>query len=91
MKAFSRFAHEGVLKDLERLKDTLQERGQYEFGSSGDGELTARRNGVTSYARRYRSGEREWRLEVCSGGESLLRAYPESFEDVIGAILRFER
>ena len=90
LKKFDRFAHEGILRDLKRVQNALRVRGNYEFGSSADGELTARRNGITSYTRKYRK-KKGWRLEVCGGGKSLRLEYPSSFERVIEVITSFER
>ena len=55
LEQFDRFPHTGVRRDLIRLKEGLQKRGFYEFGSSGEGELlTVRAGTVTAYARKYK-------------------------------------
>ncbi len=61
-----RFEHAGVLRELKALHRRLNAHGGYEFGSSGDGELTIRGPTHTVYARKYRRHD-GWRVSICRG------------------------
>jgi hypothetical protein len=87
MMSFDRFAHGGVLQDLRRLKRRLEEAGGYEFGSSGDGEMTVRCPLVTAYARKYRNRD-GWRLGNYHGSKVLEELKLESESQVFEAILK---
>ena len=65
-----RFEHAGVLRELQALHRRLNANGQYEFGSSGDGELTIRGATRTVYARKYRRGD-GWRVSIYRGGQTI--------------------
>lgn len=70
MKRFDRFNHEGVRKDLERIRSKFPESPVMEHGSSSDGEITLRRPDVTAYVRKYRIKE-GWRLEFYRSGKKV--------------------
>ena len=85
MKDFDRFLHAGVRNDLLRLRDALSATSPgFEFGSSGDGEITIKGSNATAYARKYRRGT-GWRLAVCRGGGEDV-SYPETTDTVIGEL-----
>ena len=90
MKAFNRFTHNGVKAHLERLRSNVAKLGSYEFGSSGEGELTIRSPRATAYARKYRI-KNGWRLTVCHGSNRIFEkrdiASPEFIVDVVASML----
>lgn len=81
MKDFNRFAHSGVKKDLRYLVNRLRSMGRFEFGSSGDGEVTVHGKDHTAYARTYKSKD-GWRLVLCRGSQILETTFPQSPEQV---------
>ena len=85
MKDFNRFAHSGVKKDLRFVIDRLRAMGTFDFGSSGEGELTVRGKDHTAYARKYKSKD-GWRLVLCQGSQVLETSFPQSTEQVISDI-----
>lgn len=85
MKNWDRFAHSGVKKHLRALKIALENLGGYQFGSSGEGEITARNNSITAYARKYKV-KNGWRLVICKGSKVIKTLGLESQEAVIRAI-----
>lgn len=64
LKPFDRFDHSGVKQYLEMIKVEFEKRG-CESGSSGDGEITIRRDQLTAYVRRYRRPRdgNDWRVQ----------------------------
>ena len=63
LKAPFRFAHTGVRGELRALHAWLNEVGDYEFGSSGDGGLTVRARTRTAYIRKQR-GQSGWTVTI---------------------------
>ena len=53
LKQWDRFSHVGVKGELQRLRKDLGD--EFEFGSSGEGELTARGRNATAYARKLQN------------------------------------
>lgn len=89
LKRFDRFAHEGVLRDLQRLKNSLEKLGLSEFGSSGEGELTVRGRNATYYARKYKA-KPGWRFATYYSKDKSPVVHLESDGDVVAAIRRSE-
>mgnify|MGYP006432684711 CR=1 FL=1 len=83
LKCFERFAHAGVRRELEALRDIFVARG-CDIGSSHDGEITIRFQKNTAYVRRHRDG-RGWRVHFWTANrQDPYPSYFEQFEDVIG-------
>jgi len=61
-----RFAHTDVRGELRALHAWLDDVGEYEFGSSGDGELTVRARTRTAYIRKRR-GQSGWIVTIRDG------------------------
>jgi predicted restriction endonuclease len=89
LKYFDRFPHEGVKTDLQMLMQALRASGEYEFGSSGDGELTARGRNITAYARKYRH-KKGWRLTILRQRDIIFSNDMLAFESVLQAINSIE-
>ena len=88
LKQFDRFPHTGVRRDLIRLQEGLQKIGFYEFGSSGEGELTVRAGTVTAYARKYKQ-KNGWRLAIYRARDDIAVTDLDTAEAVIEAIRAF--
>ncbi|MBK7107522.1 MAG: hypothetical protein IPH62_19825 [Ignavibacteriae bacterium] len=56
-----RFSHEGVKEHFIKLIGELKKIGFYDFGSSGDGEITVKGNFGSVYIRKIRKNP-NWRL-----------------------------
>lgn len=56
-----RFPHEGVREHFIKIIGELKKQGFYDFGSSGDGEITVQGNNGSVYIRKYRNNS-TWRL-----------------------------
>jgi hypothetical protein len=84
MKNFDRFAHEGVKADLLRVKNELSLSDKYNYGSSGEGEITIQGKSFTAYARKYKAKD-GWRLVVCAGGREAI-TFPQNLETVVKTI-----
>ena len=85
LKAFDRFAHTGVRKDLVQLKSRLSQKLNLAFGSSGEGELTIKGQELTIYARKYKKKD-GWRIVVCRGAIKLETLFPDSNEDALAFV-----
>jgi hypothetical protein len=85
LKHFDRFPHAGVRRDLIHLKEGLEKIKLYEFGSSGEGELTVRARTATAYARKYKQ-KNGWRLAIYKGRDDIVVTNLDTAEAVIEAI-----
>jgi len=89
MKKFDRFPHSGVMKDLVMLKKALGRLGDYEFGSSGESQITARSSTMTAYARKFKMKD-GWKLEIWKNGKVIQTSHPDSCELVVKTIRRYK-
>ena len=89
LKPFGRFPHSGVRAELEAVIREVGTFGRFEFGSSGDGEVTTRNGQITAYVRKYRKGDKEWRVHICRPGVTSQPTYPKTQSEVL-ALLRQE-
>jgi hypothetical protein len=92
LKQWDRFAHSGVLRDLDQLRRTIEHEVLYEFGSSGDGEITIRAldRSITAYARKFRARD-GWRPAIYRGGRKLEPADLDTLDAVVQGIRRFQQ
>ena len=83
-----RFKHTGVRSDLTMLVKTLKKKktGIYQFGSSGDGEITVQGSNGSVYVRKYKKGS-EWRLKFYIGKEDIDEKFKSNLEIVIKEIV----
>lgn len=84
MKNFDRFPHEGVKAELLRLKSAMNRIDNFNYGSSGEGEITIQGENITAYARKYKI-KPGWRLVVCKTGRKMA-SFPENLETIVKSI-----
>jgi len=85
LKAWDRFVHSGVRDDLGALRRRLHATKRYQFGSSGDGELTIKGETLTAYARKYRIQD-GWRVSLCRGSRRIESVRLDGIEAVAAFI-----
>ena len=90
MKKFDRFPHEGVKRYLVEIKHELESDNRYEFGSSGEGEITIRSSNIMYYARKYKRKD-GWRLVICKGSKTIYEGCFDSSPSVVKAIRSSEK
>ena len=85
LKDPDRFPHVGVRDALQGLRRRLSTTGRYQFGSSGEGELTIKGAEQTAYARKYKIRD-GWRVARCRGKDCLEVVHPKSAKEVFAFI-----
>lgn len=84
-----RFKHNGVVDDFKELINKLKENYNYQYGSSGDGEITIQGKVGSVYVRKYRYNSK-WRLIFRINSKVYSPIYKFNIESIITEIQKFD-
>jgi len=82
---FNAKEHSGVKEELNKLKKRLETIGNYDFGSSGEGEMTIQWENGSAYAKKYKR-KNGWRVVYCPRPGSNFTNYEASIDKIIEQI-----